>query len=99
MNSVGKKWKEAKRHADREGKLQERELERLRKASRPLKVDIKEAAYAVALAESLLRDKPIVASAAVAAYAKAKSAAPRNVLRNWSVASPNWRKTPSARRP
>jgi 3-hydroxyisobutyrate dehydrogenase-like beta-hydroxyacid dehydrogenase len=36
----------------------------------------KDAAYAVALAESLLRDKPIVASAAVEAYAKAKSAAP-----------------------
>jgi 3-hydroxyisobutyrate dehydrogenase-like beta-hydroxyacid dehydrogenase len=36
----------------------------------------KDAAYAVALAESLLRDRPIVASAAVEAYAKAKAAAP-----------------------
>jgi 3-hydroxyisobutyrate dehydrogenase len=36
----------------------------------------KDAAYAVALAESLLRDKPIVASAAVEAYAKAKATAP-----------------------
>jgi 3-hydroxyisobutyrate dehydrogenase len=36
----------------------------------------KDAAYAVALAESLLRDKPIVSSAAVEAYAKAKAAAP-----------------------
>src|SRR5690349_8102326 len=34
----------------------------------------KDAAYAVALAESLLRDKPIVASATVEAYAKAKAA-------------------------
>jgi len=36
----------------------------------------KDAAYAVALAESLLRDKPAVSSAAVEAYAKAKAAAP-----------------------
>jgi 3-hydroxyisobutyrate dehydrogenase len=36
----------------------------------------KDAAYAVALAERLLRDKPIVASAAVEAYARAKAAAP-----------------------
>jgi 3-hydroxyisobutyrate dehydrogenase-like beta-hydroxyacid dehydrogenase len=36
----------------------------------------KDAAYAVALAESLLRDKPIVSSAAVEAYAKAKAIAP-----------------------
>jgi 3-hydroxyisobutyrate dehydrogenase-like beta-hydroxyacid dehydrogenase len=36
----------------------------------------KDAAYAVALAESLLRDKPIVSSAAVEAYAKAKAASP-----------------------
>jgi 3-hydroxyisobutyrate dehydrogenase len=36
----------------------------------------KDAAYAVALAERLLRDKPIVSSAAVEAYAKAKAAAP-----------------------
>jgi 3-hydroxyisobutyrate dehydrogenase len=36
----------------------------------------KDAAYAVALAESLLRHKPIVSSAAVEAYAKAKAAAP-----------------------
>src|ERR1700761_2635660 len=36
----------------------------------------KDAAYAVALAESLLRDKPIVSSAAVEAYARAKAAAP-----------------------
>jgi 3-hydroxyisobutyrate dehydrogenase len=36
----------------------------------------KDAAYAVALAESLLRDRPLVASAAVEAYAKAKAAAP-----------------------
>jgi 3-hydroxyisobutyrate dehydrogenase-like beta-hydroxyacid dehydrogenase len=36
----------------------------------------KDAAYAVALAESLLRDKPIVSSAVVEAYAKAKAAAP-----------------------
>jgi 3-hydroxyisobutyrate dehydrogenase-like beta-hydroxyacid dehydrogenase len=36
----------------------------------------KDAAYAVALAESLLRDKPLVSSAAVEAYAKAKRAAP-----------------------
>lgn len=36
----------------------------------------KDAAYAVALAESLLRDKPIVSSAAAEAYARAKAAAP-----------------------
>jgi len=36
----------------------------------------KDAAYAVALAESLLRDKPIVSSAAVEAYARAKAVAP-----------------------
>ena len=36
----------------------------------------KDAVYAVALAESLLRDRPIVASAAVEAYAKATAAAP-----------------------
>ena len=36
----------------------------------------KDAAYAVALAESLLREKPIVSSAAVEAYAKAKAALP-----------------------
>ena len=36
----------------------------------------KDAAYAVALAESLLRDRPLVSSAAVEAYARAKAAAP-----------------------
>jgi 3-hydroxyisobutyrate dehydrogenase-like beta-hydroxyacid dehydrogenase len=36
----------------------------------------KDAAYAVALAESLLHDRPLVANAAVEAYAKAKAAAP-----------------------
>jgi 3-hydroxyisobutyrate dehydrogenase-like beta-hydroxyacid dehydrogenase len=36
----------------------------------------KDAAYAVALAESLLRDPPIMGRAAVAAYGRAKSAAP-----------------------
>jgi len=36
----------------------------------------KDAAYAVALAERLLRDRPIVANAAVEAYAKAKATAP-----------------------
>jgi 3-hydroxyisobutyrate dehydrogenase len=36
----------------------------------------KDAAYAVALAESLLRDKPLVSSAAVEAYARAKASAP-----------------------
>jgi len=36
----------------------------------------KDAAYAVALAESLLRDTPLVATAAVEAYTKAKLAAP-----------------------
>jgi 3-hydroxyisobutyrate dehydrogenase-like beta-hydroxyacid dehydrogenase len=36
----------------------------------------KDAAYAVALAESLLRDKPLVSRAAVESYAKAKAAAP-----------------------
>ena len=36
----------------------------------------KDAAYAVARAESLLRDKPLVSSAAVEAYARAKASAP-----------------------
>jgi 3-hydroxyisobutyrate dehydrogenase-like beta-hydroxyacid dehydrogenase len=36
----------------------------------------KDAAYAVALAESLLRERPLVANAAVEAYAKAKIVAP-----------------------
>jgi len=36
----------------------------------------KDAAYAVALAESLLRDRPLVSGAAVEAYARAKAAAP-----------------------
>ncbi|MEN3289723.1 MAG: 3-hydroxyisobutyrate dehydrogenase [Bradyrhizobium sp.] len=36
----------------------------------------KDAAYAVALAESLLRERPLVSSAAVEAYARAKVAAP-----------------------
>jgi 3-hydroxyisobutyrate dehydrogenase-like beta-hydroxyacid dehydrogenase len=36
----------------------------------------KDAAYAVALAESLLRDRPLVSNAAVEAYARAKAAAP-----------------------
>jgi 3-hydroxyisobutyrate dehydrogenase len=36
----------------------------------------KDAAYAVALAESLLRDAPVMGRAAVEAYAKAKTAAP-----------------------
>jgi hypothetical protein len=36
----------------------------------------KDAAYAVALAESLLRDKPLVGSAAVQAYERAKAHAP-----------------------
>jgi len=36
----------------------------------------KDAAYAVALAESLLADKPLIGSAAVEAYARAKAAAP-----------------------
>jgi 3-hydroxyisobutyrate dehydrogenase len=36
----------------------------------------KDAAYAVALAESLLRDPPLVGQAAVQAYARAKAHAP-----------------------
>jgi 3-hydroxyisobutyrate dehydrogenase-like beta-hydroxyacid dehydrogenase len=36
----------------------------------------KDAAYAVAMAESLLRDKPVMGAAAVEAYARAKAAAP-----------------------
>ena len=36
----------------------------------------KDAAYAVALAESLLRDAPVMGRAAVAAYDRAKSVAP-----------------------
>jgi 3-hydroxyisobutyrate dehydrogenase-like beta-hydroxyacid dehydrogenase len=36
----------------------------------------KDAAYAVALAESLLADKPVMGRAAVEAYARAKAKAP-----------------------
>jgi DNA topoisomerase VI subunit B len=42
---VTRQWRDAKRQADREGRLHSRQLERLRKANRPKALSIKEAAY------------------------------------------------------
>lgn len=47
VETVTKAWKQAKRHADREGRLRERELDDLRKARRRQEMSIKDAAYAV----------------------------------------------------
>jgi hypothetical protein len=44
---VTKTWREAKRHADREGRLLEQQMERLRKARQAKKLSIKQAAYRV----------------------------------------------------
>lgn len=47
VETVTKAWKQAKRYADREGRLRKRELDELRKAHRRREMNIKEAAYAV----------------------------------------------------
>jgi hypothetical protein len=47
VRSVAKHWKEAKRQADRDGRLQERQLERLRKSTRSKELTLKEAANMV----------------------------------------------------
>jgi DNA topoisomerase VI subunit B len=47
VTGVAGGWKKAKRQADREDRVQERDLERLRKANRQREVSIKEAAYQV----------------------------------------------------
>jgi DNA topoisomerase VI subunit B len=47
LRSVTRQWKDAKRQADREGRLQEQQLERLRKARRRRHVTLREAAYEV----------------------------------------------------
>jgi DNA topoisomerase VI subunit B len=47
VGSVTRRWTDAKRHADRQGRLAERELEEQRKANRPKVMKIKEAAYKV----------------------------------------------------
>jgi hypothetical protein len=44
---VTRSWKDAKRQADRDGRLREQQLERLRKARRTKALSIKEAAYRV----------------------------------------------------
>lgn len=47
VETVTKTWKQAKRHADREGRLRESELDELRKTRRRQELSIKDAAYAV----------------------------------------------------
>jgi hypothetical protein len=47
LQAVTKHWTAAKRQADRQQRVSERELERLRQARRPRQVSIKEAAYEV----------------------------------------------------
>jgi DNA topoisomerase VI subunit B len=47
IRSVGKLWKEAKRQADRDGRLHQQQMERLRKARRPKELSLKQAANLV----------------------------------------------------
>jgi DNA topoisomerase VI subunit B len=47
VRSVCSKWRQAKRQADRTGRLHQQQLEKLRKAHQPKTVKIKEAAYRV----------------------------------------------------
>jgi DNA topoisomerase VI subunit B len=47
VKSVAKRWREAKRRADREGRMRRADLERLRKAQQAKQLSIKQAAYRV----------------------------------------------------
>jgi DNA topoisomerase VI subunit B len=47
LGLVTRSWRDAKRHSDREGRLHQQQLERLRKASRPKVLSLKEAGYRV----------------------------------------------------
>jgi DNA topoisomerase VI subunit B len=47
VTGAAQEWKKCKRKADRDDRIRERDLERLRKANRPRKVEIKGAAYRV----------------------------------------------------
>jgi DNA topoisomerase VI subunit B len=47
LSQAAQPWRDAKRQADRRGRVAERDLERLRKANRARKVSIKRAAYQV----------------------------------------------------
>ncbi len=47
VRSVGKRWKEEKRQADRDGRLHQQQIDNMRKAKRQKKLDLKQAAYQV----------------------------------------------------